>query len=230
MRLREFIVIGLCCFACACGGGGGGGGGGTGETLRRSTATGVRIIHAGLDATPVSLVIGSGEERKVLQTARYAQTRYYQSLPSGPVELLLERANTPGSLVVRFPTELQPNTEYSILLFGEAEKAGLHTALVEDIAERPAAGRAFVSVFNAYISDTVSVTVGDVSFDGVSFGTTGGFKETAAGPAEVRVTRSDGALLGVFTLELSDRGEATVAILGSRELGVRFFPIYPDLD
>ncbi|MCB0344358.1 MAG: DUF4397 domain-containing protein [Bdellovibrionales bacterium] len=230
MKIVRLAALALCVLASACGGGGGGGGGGDGQSLVRSKSTAIRVIHAGIDATPVSVVVGEGEERQVVQTARYAQPRFYSSIPSGSLDLRVERANTPGSVVKSFAGQFADQTEYTVALYGELEGSGLRVALVEDTTVRPEPGMSLVNVFNGYIENGISVSVGSVTFPDLKFGSFGGFKDVASGEAQVEVLRSDGVLLGSFLIELPSAGEATIAVVGSRDLGVRFFPVYKDLD
>ncbi len=230
MKISRLAASALCLLATSCSGGGGGGGGGDGQSLVRSKSTAVRIIHAAIDATPVTAVIGDGEERELVQSARYAQPRFYSPIPSGSVDLKVERANTPGSVIRSFAGEFAANTEYTIVVYGQIDSTGLRLALLEDTTERPEPGMALVNVFNGYIEDSISVTVGDASYSGVSFGASGGYQTISAGETVVTVRNGSGGLLGSFTTELPDQGEATIAVVGSSDLGVRFFPVYLDLD
>ena len=156
-----FVVLSfVSIFFTACSGGGGGGenSGASDDSasLERSTSTAIRLLHGSIDSTPVDLYV----DGELVQTARFAQERFYTRVPPGLRAIELRRTNS-TRLVSGFSVELASDTEYTIFLYGEARDADLSVDLLEDISLRPEDGSANFRVFNAYHGvSSISVTTG----------------------------------------------------------------------
>jgi len=153
----EVLAIAL---LVGCGGGGGGsgdgaGGGGGGG----STETGIRVLHAAVDAPPVEIVAGG--EATVVQVARFAEAVGYEELSTGAQEVSLRRVGDVAGTVGAFAVTVARNERRSVLLFGE-EETGLQTALLGDEPGEIPADKAVVRVVNGIASArAVAVTLGD---------------------------------------------------------------------
>lgn len=139
-----------------CGGGGGGSdgvGGGGG-----SAQTGVRVLHAAVDAPPVEIVVGG--EAAVVQMSRFAEAVGYGGLSTGAQVVSLRRAGDVARTVGAFPVTVARSERRSVLLFGE-EETGLQTALLIDEPGEIPADKAVVRVVNGIASArAVAVTLG----------------------------------------------------------------------
>ena len=113
----------------SCGGGGGGGGG----SSRRSAPTGVRILHAAIDTSPVDLY-SSEVTDSVVQNIRYADEPFYSSLPTGDQTLTLTLRLNPASEFYRGTLTVEKNKHSSVLLYGNNESLGVRAALISDDA------------------------------------------------------------------------------------------------
>ena len=104
------LIVTLGIIGCSGGGGGGGGSGG----LKRSTSTGVRIVHAALDASPQSMFIGD----QLIQSAGYSELTNYVKVPEGDSTLTFVRANLPGDTTRLVAATFAKNTEYTAFIYG----------------------------------------------------------------------------------------------------------------
>lgn len=211
-----------------CSGGGGGGGGSSADgTLKRSTKTGLRILHGALDLPPVTVRI----PEQLLFTAGYAEGNFYHSAPEGAVTINLD-FQVPGGITTRAisPT-LVKDTEYSVFVFGSYAANNLNTLLIEDAVLRPETGFARFRLFNAYQGGgALSATIGGVAIPATSYGSASGFIDLASGAQSLVVKDGSGRTVSSLALTLDDRGETTIMITGNKELGVVFAPEYKDLD
>lgn len=213
----------------ACGGGGGGGDGG--GPAGRTTDTALRLIHASIDAVPLTVTVNQGGTLVPVHTARYAQATDYFRLEEGDALLTVERANSPGSTVVQFPLQLAKETEYTLFAVGEARKGNFRVTLLQDIVARPEEGLAHLQVMNGYDhAGPLSVSVGGLNKGPLTLGATTGFFEVASGPQTLIISTSQGGELARVALDLPDRGEATIVVSGAGDLGVHYITIYNDLD
>src|SRR5690349_7044277 len=120
----SFIV-----FTACSGGGGGDGGGSSNDGSRRSTHTGIRILHGALDVEPVDLRIGE----EYLNRAKFMDPNFYADVPQGQQLVTLERANSPGVNIFSSPLALADKTEYSLLLSGQSS----HDNFIVSVLEEP---------------------------------------------------------------------------------------------
>lgn len=214
----------LLVFFSSCSGGGGGDGGGGGRT--RDTA--VRIVHGAIEAVPVSVLGGVDQ---LIQTARYAEATTYAPVNDGPITLSVERLNSPGVVLRNIQATLEKKTEYTLFVFGSAEGSNLNISLLTDNTERPEPGMAHLAVLNGYQGPgSIFAQSSDVVLGEVGFGSTSGFQLVASGPQTILVRDASGNALSSITTTIADRGELTLLVTGSSELGVLFTTLYNDLD
>lgn len=222
MRISSAVLT--CIVALSgCGGGGGDGGGGAGRT----TETAVRMIHASIDGAPLTASIPG----LVLQKARFAELTSYVPLQPGGVNITVERVNSPGVTVGNISAVLAEDTEYTLFVHGSAQAGTIEALLLTEPVERPEEGTARVQLLNGYIGSS------GMELRGTGFGTpraaegaSSGFITVPSGVQQISVVDERGRTIQSAAITLEDRGEATVVISGSRDLGISFLRTYVDLD
>jgi len=122
-----FIYVGFSSLflLAGCGGGGSGGDG--------SVSTGVRMLHASIEASPVELSSTASENQSLL--SRFTSNTAYMNLPEGEQQLSIHRARFSDSALFVLPLNLEKNKRHSVLLFGDLDN-GLRVSLFDDYAER----------------------------------------------------------------------------------------------
>jgi len=123
-KLKSLFLILL--VLAGCGGGGSGGEGGT-------VSTGVRMLHASIEASPVTLSSSVSEE--YYATGRFSLAAPYINLPTGEQVLSIRSAKSEGSDLFLLELNLERNKRHSALLFGSLEN-GLQANLFEDYSDR----------------------------------------------------------------------------------------------
>jgi hypothetical protein len=214
------------------GGGGGDGGGGSGDDdskLGRTSSTGVRVLHASLDETPVQVLIDGAP----FQSARYAQVKNYLKTSGGAHPILIHRTNAPAEVISSFSTTFKEDSEYSLLIYGLDERQ--QVAMLEEPIMRPETGRADLAIVNALSGDSDSLLVS----------CSDGAVTVATGPAEFgqasqRVSisnlvqqcsvREGNRVVSIVSFTPPDRGEATVVVSGDEDDGIVTVRVYQDLD
>jgi len=148
---------------CACGSSAGGGGG-------SSAKTGVRVLHGGIDVTPLDLY--SSDSQEILESTRFAGPALYAGLSQGLHTLSLTRARSPAEIVFTVPIAVEKNSRQSVLVYGNTESLGVHSALlVDDPGEIPK-DLAAVRIVHALVgAASISATLGATEISsGVAFG------------------------------------------------------------
>jgi hypothetical protein len=221
MKLRFFIYTVLVVVTVSCSGGGGGGDDG------RSTETAVRLVHASIDTTPLSLL----HNGLLMQSARYNENTTYMLVSNGQAIITIERAMSPGVVTATFEQDLLDDTEYSVFVYGEARDV-LRKVIIEDNTIRPEEGLAFVRFLNGYSSNRrVTMYIdGQLVGPSLQLGGVSEYLEVPFGPHSVSFRTSSGQVLGSTDVELLDQSEANFVVSGSSELGVSFVQSYTDLD
>lgn len=214
--------------------GGGGGGGGDVDTkdgaLRQSINTAIRVLHGSLDATPVDLYFGT-EQRSLIQTARFGEQKFYQQIDSGERAFSLERANSPGNIVVSGAQRFSENTEYTVFIYGSAGDNNLEVRILEDITSQAGDGVAFIRLANAVESaSSISATVGVTNVPAAEFGNYSAAVEIPAGIQTITVSNAAGASIATLTTEIPNRGEVTVLVAGDLREGFVVAKPFLDLD
>lgn len=155
-------ILGLSLFAVfGCGGGGGGSGSGGGS----SAATGVRVLHAAVDAPPLEVVSSTGGG--VVSTARFGENTLYGGLGTGAQTLIVRPVLESGRTVGAFDVTVGKNERRSIVVYG-TEAGGLRSSVLDDAPGEIPAEKAVVRFVNglAGASDiAVTVTGGEAGVD-----------------------------------------------------------------
>jgi hypothetical protein len=204
----------------ACGGGGGGGGGG-GESVSK---TGVRVLHAAIDAAPVDVLV-AGSASPVARKAVFALDNGYHALPSGVLNLTVTRTANAGAVVGSFTATADSSSTFSILLYGDNTTFGLRTALFTDEAPSGSDG-AHLRVIDgvtgaARISVSVSSRAGVEGLE-ADFGGAGGYVAVPAGPATIRATRAvDGRVISSGSIDLKAGKAYTYLVAGEVDYFVK---------
>jgi len=222
ISLPLLLVISL---LAACGGGGGGGDGAAGRT----TSTAVRLIHGAVAVAPLQVIVGE----EVISEDAYAQSSDFVQVPSGPAEIVLRRAKSTEGSFRTLAANLEPETEYSLFLFGGIDDGTDEVKLIEEPITRPEEGFARVRVLNALAgSSGLRLSGTSLESNGVSavFGATSGFVESRSGPVSITVSSDNGVPLSTLAVTLADRGELTVLISGSSDVGFVTTTLFEDLD
>jgi len=201
--------------ACALNGcGGGGSGGGSAPT----GSTGVRVLHASVDSVPLD-VISSSSSSVVVSQAFFALPVPYGSLRQGAQTLSLTKALNSSAIVDSFPVTYVPGERYSILLYGNHQAIGIHTALVKDDVPVDSAGSYIRVVNGAAGSSTLSVSITGAEYPDVSFGTAGEYVSVPAGSVTVTSRRPDDGLVAASNTITVEAG-TSYTILVAGELGL----------
>lgn len=194
----------------ACGGGGGGGGGG--ESDDSSSDSGVRILHAAIDGSPMDL-LSSGSPEKIIDRAVFAGTKGYRELPGGAQTISVTRASTPSRVIGSFEVVGGGGKAYSIVLYGANQGDGIQTNLLSD--EIPDFGdSAAVRVVNGALgAGTLNVSFGGSSAS-AAFGDATPYLEAPAGSVSMTARSASGGALGSYSF-VAESGKAyTLLVAG----------------
>jgi hypothetical protein len=197
----------------ACGGGGGGGsssGGGGGDS-----SSGVRVLHAAIDALPVD-VLSSAQSSSVTAKVYFADKKGYRRLSSGSQSLSLVSALNTSDVVASFDVTSSGDDAYSILLYGSLNGSGLKAKLLEDAAPEEFSGALvrFVHGVTAASAITVNAT-GSEGPQQVSLGAVSDYMAVAPGSVRLTASRAaDSQRLVSITETLDEGGAYTVLVAG----------------
>jgi hypothetical protein len=218
VRLAAVLAGALLLSAC----GGGGGGGGASEDS--SSSTGVRVLHAAIDAAPVDVIV-TGNPVPVARRAVFALDNKYHALPSGPLNLQLTRTATPGTIIDSFAVTADSQSKFSILLYGDNSTFGLRTALLTD--ETPAeSSSAHIRVVDgvtgaAAISVNISSPRGGENVE-VAFGQASEYVAVPLGPITIRAARTaDGRTISSRSVTLESSKAYTYLVAGEVDYFVK---------
>lgn len=237
---RNFCAaFGLCMLllisACSGGGGSDGGGSGGGDSdssdvlgpLKRTSNTGIRVIHGALDATPVAVRIVD----QIVQSARFAQPTRFSEISDGPVVITVERPNAPAEVISQLPMTLEKGTEYTIFVSGMVKRDTYSVQILPEPIVRPETG--FSRIRLAHSLDgagALTLTVGTATTAAVARNAIGDYIDIPSGVQTVQVLDKNGGVVSQLALTAPDRGDLTVLVSGSRDYGVQFATAYEDLD
>ncbi len=226
-----FVVpfLALCLLQSGCSGGGSesGGGGGGSSTLVRSSDTGVRILHGGLDFEPVDLRIAD----EYITKAAFMQPNFFGKLRKGPQTITLERAHSPGVIVGQIQRDFQRGMEYSVVLAGQVGRGTFNSTIIEEPIVRPEPGQARVQLVNLLEnSSQLSMSGTGVALGPVLFRLASGYAVLSPGPQSFSITNSLGGVVAVPTVDIPNQGEATIVVGGDANQSVVIAQVYLDLD
>lgn len=123
-----FLVASLVTLSTLTGCGSGGGGGGEGSNS--GSSTGVRVLHAAIDAAPVD-VSTVGGTKSISEGNRFAVSNPYHEAPKGEQVLTILRAKTAASVITTIPASITSDSKLSVLFYGDSSK-GLQRRLLSD--------------------------------------------------------------------------------------------------
>lgn len=220
--LMKRCMLGVClALQISCGGGSGGG-----TADGRTTSTAIRIVHGGIETTPISLRVGLD----TVQSGRFAEATQYVKLEKGEAVIGVERQNSPGVIIGTHMLTLEDNTEYTLFLYGEEEKGNVNTVLIKEPVSRPDVGFARLQILNSRSgSDKVSVAEGDIVYGPAAFGSSSGFFDLPSGLHTFKI-KDESHTIKTISVDIPDRGELTVHVTGSGNIGIDFVSLLFDLD
>ena len=215
--LAIFIVL----LISSCGGGGGSSGGSS------SRETAVRVIHASVDSSPVSVRVGT----TFIREASFLQVTEYVPVPFGPTTFTVERAKMPDIKIGDVTANLIEDTEYTLLVYGQAKESSVKLALIPDVISESVEGRSKIKLINAIDGQASLIMHGtDFSSSEVSFGSSGDYYDTVSGIQNLRVANKQGDTFASLSTDVINRGDVTLVAAGNRSIGVMLLRSYADLD
>ncbi len=210
---RFFLLSAIIVSFFGCGGGGADGGAGS----TRSADTGVRLMHASIDAVPVDVVSSTGGG-DIAQRGAFNQVQGYARLSQGAQRLSLVPARVGGNELFGFDLSVEKKDRVSLLLYGSLTSVGLHAALFRDNAgERPAPGTCLLRVVHALVGANqleVSTDLGS-NFAPVSFGSASEYQSVSPGTLVMIARRAaDSRVVSRTTISLADSSISTLVFGG----------------
>lgn len=200
------IILSMSLISCS------GGGGGSGESNESSSTTGVRIMHAGLDASPMELRL---EGDKAIQTAIYGQSKGFASTGVGTKTLSVYPKGGSAPVFSQAIT-IEQKQRFSILLFGERSFGGLKSAVID---ETPTiVDQTSVKFVNGLVgSSFIRVKVGTSSQGGpISYGTSSDYIPLSSGTLSFTAYNSSGTPVHSAQRTLEDGKAHTVLVAGQQ--------------
>ena len=201
----------------ACGGGGGGSSSGGSNGGGNDSSSGVRVLHAAIDAAPVDL-FSSLRTEGIVSGVVFADTKGYRRLPAGSQTLTLSRALDSAAKVASFEVTSSGDDSYSVLLYGSVAGGGLRTALIPDLL--PSTGETsgvlvrFVHGLEGASSLSVAASGGDAKYS-IGFGEASDYIVTGAGAVRLVARRGvDSVTVVSLTEQLEEGGVYTVLVAG----------------
>jgi hypothetical protein len=202
MRFKFTLSVLLILTFSACGGGGGGGGGGGSKS---SASTGVRILHAVIDAAPAD-IISSAKPGEVVTTGYFSESTFYGGVPTGDQTLSLTLHNNPAVIHGTSQFSVEKNHHYSLLFYGDEFQIGFRTSIISDNPGEIPEGYAAVKIIHGLVGASMlnAVFTGGQTADGIQFGGASEYFNLPAGPATIKIRRaSDGLLVSSVTSDFA---------------------------
>lgn len=195
-RICTFFLVSTL-IACS---GGGGSGGDSSDNGRPET--GIRVIHASIDSTPLELTASSGQTL----SAKFGESSGYTSLPSEPITLNLGVANLSQEVIFSDFVTFEGGSVHSLLVYGSNSSTGLQQNYLDDALPEITADQAVVRVVHGAVgASAIAASVGgSLISDEIAFGSASRYVAVTPGPLLVRARRAaDGAVLlsSTFTFE-----------------------------
>jgi hypothetical protein len=214
MKLAHILSLCLVTVALGCGGGGGGGGG---------NETGVRVLHAAIDAVPVDL-LSTGQGAPLVSGAAFGIASDYSPLPEGTITLGLSRAHSPADVIASHPVTVEAGQRYSVFLYGDNATFGLRSRVLSDAIPEDSSGSALVRIVDGTTGAlALRVVNGNGSFHAnVEFGGSSDYLPVAPGNVRFQALRAaDGRALASAAVELEGGRAYTILFAGEAEYYVK---------
>lgn len=217
--ILKLIALSALCALSSCSSGGGDDDDGDGDT---GSFTGVRIIHGGLDGSPLAILInGTGKG-----DANFASAGKYQRLPEGSPAVSLVRSASSGPVLLTVEGEIDPRKKQSVIVITKGGFDSFRGALVIDEPEDLDPGLSAIRIVNGVNgSGSMNVRIGAEPVSDIDLGTASDYVVVTPGAILIEARRSsDGELLysGTETFD-ADRsytmlitGEAGYFVVGKK--------------
>ena len=205
--LSPLIVLMLGFSAC---GGGGGGSAEGGDDDGSSSSSGVRVLHAAIDGSPMD-VLSSGSASVVVDGAVFAGTNGYKELPGGSQIISLTRTSTPSRVIGSF--DVMGGGSYSILLYGSNQTTGLEAALLTDTVPDLGEGALVRVVHGSLGVSQLSVSVGGASTS-VAFGKASEYLNVPVGSTTMTARGTDSGSIGSLSFTAETGRAYTLLVAG----------------
>lgn len=227
VKILSIFLVPFVLSICACSGGGGGSE--SNDTSGRTTKTGLRIVHTAIDAVP----IGAFQDGVYVLKSSYMDSVDYQPVAVLPSILRVTRGSRPNDVIRELSFIPAPDTEYTLLVLGQAQDNQIDLELVSEPIVRPLKGLGRVRFLNALVganSATCNLSDGITNNSlKSSYGVISDPIEIPPGIKDIVAVPSTGAQR-TQTLELIDRGEWLIVLAGKNELGFSILNVISDFD
>lgn len=151
-KLLQVALLSLLLTSCAGSGSGGdssdSSAGNTKQISLKSNSTGIRVLHAAIDAAPVDLY-SAGQD--LLQTAQFGKTTSYIKAKAGLQTFFLSETQNPTGLLDQFDLDLSQGSRISLLFFGNQTSLGLHSSVLDQAKPELAPGMAAIRVVHGLV-------------------------------------------------------------------------------
>lgn len=197
--------------------------------LRRSDSTGIRLIHASIDAPPLNLRVVGDEQFS--QASRFLQPTAFRKVAQGSLSIVVEQANTPGVVLGTVPVTLAEGFEYSLIASGEIGRDTFRYTLNATPIERPEAGFVRVQFIHGLSGfGKLTMSIAGAVLGPIARGEATDLVVIPQGVQSAVVQELGGAVLSRLDFPLADRSEASFILAGSKNSGAKFFKVFEDLD
>jgi hypothetical protein len=201
-----------------CGTGGGGGGESNGSS------TGVRVLHAVIDAAPVDVSTVGGTQ-VISEGNRFAVANPYQDAPRGEQVLTIVRAKTPSSVITTIPASITSESRLSVLFYGDSSK-GLQRKLFNDQFPESFTGSLIRVVHGATGAAAVRVAIsssaGGSAAGNATFGEATDYLSVPAGVATITSSRvADNRAINSVAIPIEEGKAYTLLLAGEVDYYVK---------
>ncbi|MDZ4785399.1 MAG: hypothetical protein SGJ02_04910 [bacterium] len=214
IKFSIFCISLLSLFSC-----GGGGGSGSGSS------SGVRLINAGMDAPPATVISTLAGSEAPLAT-RFATTSDRFSAEAGSQRFLVNRGAIDGTTLASVSADYNPEIPSSLILFGDQDALGLRVILLSDDAGEIPKGKVAIKVVHtlnkaAEINFALTSTLGNSSGE-VSYGQASSYQIIDPGLYRLSVSRSADNLQVISQEHTFLAGESyTIVVCGEVDFFVK---------
>ena len=203
------VLLSLSLTLSACGGGGGGG--------SARVRTGVRVLHAAPEVSPVDLIQGTGTGAAVLQTARFSDPSPYLPLSPGQTDFSVTISKRPGDLLGQFSFNVVKGEKRSLLVVGGTESLPLEVREILTTDIEPEANQAAISLIHGAIGAAAVRLLIDGQDSGVevAYGQGSAPFLIPSGQHSFSVRRAaDSTTIGNYSLLVESKSQYTLLVAG----------------
>lgn len=203
------VLLSLSVSLSACGGGGGGG--------NARVRTGVRVLHAAPEVSPVDLIQGAGTGAAVLQTARFSDPSPYLPLSPGQTDFSVTISRRPGDLLGQFSVNVAKGEKRSLLVVGGTDSLPLEVREIVTTDLEPETNQAAISVIHGAIGAAAIRVLIDGQDSGVEVAYGQGSAPFLIPPGQHSFTvrrTADGATIGNYSLLIEAKSQYSLLVAG----------------